>query len=87
MLTDRDLEKRAEEMAFCDFFCNVGEEDWPEDPWKLLDAGELFSDDGEHCLVVWYPFENETVEEISTRVTDATDVYFEHLKWARDNAA
>lgn len=87
MLTDKQLRERAEEMALAEFFCNVGEDDWPKNPWDLLNREELYSEDGDYCLLVWEPFEHMEASYIVELVDNAVESYYNHLRWARDNAA
>ncbi len=73
------LRENAEKTAEMHFFCNVDEEDWPDDVWaKLLDAGDSYCDVTEVTggAVVWEPFENYPAKNLLREMEDFADARY-----------
>ena len=63
----------AHEEAFKHYFCNVGEDDWPDDPDAFMDKIESQSEEDE-CEAVELMYEDENGK--------CMDIWAPHLKIA-----
>ena len=79
------VEKKIENIAFSHLFCNVEDDDWPQDPMSVLvkaaeeeAAADEISDfcKGDDQMVVWQPFERFEAQAI----LDELDQLIEDMK-------
>ena len=87
-MNNTEIRKEAEHQALCIFFCNVGEGEWPghDEAFLLLDADKLESDDGEHTLSIWEPFEGYSPEWLLRNAASTADAFERAMRDARDTA-
>lgn len=81
--TQEALRKIATDQAFCHYFCNAGEEDFPEteeEVIEMLNNGETEKNGKE--LVIWAPYENAGLKDLSTDITDTIETNLYYLKQA-----
>ena len=76
MVEDR-IKELAHQKTYEHFFCNVGDNDWPDDPDAFIDKTEFRSEEDEckavelsyedeygKCMDIWEPFERYSVDSI-----------------------
>ena len=79
------IKELAYQEAFKYFFCNVGDDDWPDDPDAFMDkveeeegaeceeveAVELsFEDENGKCMNIWEPFEWDYISTVRGLMDD-----------------
>ena len=75
-ITEKDktiIRKAAEEMACNVYFCNVGQDDWPEEPLEKLAKGNFHDEEGTYEMIVWEPLEWYSPEQIKELVEDTAE--------------
>ena len=83
MAVNDKIKEMVHEEAFKHYFCNVGEDDWPDDPDAFIDkiesqneeceyeAVELSCDDENgKCMDIWAPFERHSISDIQGLMED-----------------
>ena len=87
MAVNDKIKEMAHEEAFKYYFCNVGEDDWPDDPDAFMDkiesqneececeAVELsYEDETGKCMDIWAPFEHHSISNIRWLMTELESV-------------
>ena len=80
MITRNQIEEIALNQALSVVFCNVGDDDWPDDPIAWLTNDED-AEDGKQ-MIPWQPFEDFNTDKLLVIVED-----FQYdFTWAIDQA-
>ena len=79
------IKELARQEAFKYFFCNVGEDDWPDDPDAFMDKVEegaeyeevealdlSYEDENGKCMNIWEPFEQYLISSVREMMDDYT---------------
>lgn len=74
------VKQYALNQALGHYFCNVGEEDWPNNPLDLLSKGEF--EDGDKEMTPWEPFEDYEAKVLLDLVVIMADSYEEAMMWS-----
>lgn len=83
MVVNDKIKEMAHEEAFKHYFCNVGEDSWPDDPDAFMDkidsqseeyeceAVELmYEDESEKSMDIWAPFELYSISDVRGLIAD-----------------
>ena len=87
---EKKLRELAVNMAFCHFFCNAGEEDFPETEEEVMDMlCDEQTEKEDKNLVIWEPYKNEELTELGNIIADKInynlDYLMQALKIAKEN--
>ena len=90
------IKEMAHEEAFKHYFCNVGEDDWPDDPDAFMDKIEsqseedeceavelIYDDESGKCMDIWAPFELHSISNVRELIADFETALINFYKEAK----
>lgn len=96
MAVSDKIKEMAHEEAFRNYFCNVGDSDWPDDPDAFMNkvdsqseeyecgADELsYEDENGKCMDIWAPFEHHSISDIRELMADFETALINFYKKAK----
>lgn len=88
MRTRKEIKQYALYMALEHFFCNVGEDNFPDDPMArllaLIDADTPDDEDVE--MLAWEPFEHYDAEWLFDEIETMVGVIERAMLWVQEGA-
>lgn len=68
--TQEKLEKLCLNTALSKVFCNVGEEDWPENVLELLENGSAYDEKTKKEAIIWKPYEDYDTDDLLDKIEE-----------------